>query len=133
MNERNSKSQMTTETNDQHILWWIMEDGEVIDWEIEHPKDCPVEVQESHDADGKLAWRGEWHDCAVTYETSAAGWEPFEEIIFAKGDGEHRQRFTYTYRFYAPCYPDYEADAVFDVKPCPEEKDTTASTAPAST
>lgn len=106
------------ETATGHTIWWVMdEDGEIVDWQFEHPGDCPMVIDESHDADGKLAWRGGYNDCAITYIEDFLKEDYFDDFMVGKGPGEHSVPFKYAYHYHPPCYPDYEPDFDFDWEP----------------
>lgn len=109
---------MSKEVGKNHKLWWLIENGEIVDWDIKHPNECIV-VEDAHDADGKLAWQGSYPDCAIKFITDGVGSEDFDDFMYEKSDkdGEYAQLFEYEYWNYRPCYPDYEADYDFSWKP----------------
>lgn len=113
-----TRKSKNVEEGKDHILRWVIEkhgeEVEIAESEIIHPKEC-MEYEESHDADGKLAWAAQWPSCGLAFHIEG-GMDDFEDFMYEKGEGVHEQRFSYRYHYYPPCYPDYEPDYDFDWK-----------------
>jgi hypothetical protein len=97
-----------------HILRWLFEDENIVEFEIEH-FGCPYKVE--GDADGKLAWQGGHYECAIQFLEDYIIEDYFEEFMRSKGEGEHEVKFKYTYHYHPPTYPDYEPDYDFEWEP----------------